>query len=733
MLQKIHTSDGPLDFNIEPIARALGPELARQTLERYAFNRSGARMRRIFPVLTNFFAAHPDLLRRTSSELEHSLSEYFFDIFYGTPEKAYSTRATEWDSIRLFVNHLIKTGILPEFPILRTRSYTSFFNETDTGHQNNHLAPPRELFLRAHNTSKADLYKEFPEFQEILKQLPEYPTDEEFLEIYESDQERLIARLRTAATEIVRKAHADFCRGEELIETGQMNDIFRAISQTGHAIDSNVRTPPEHPSLTAIIRNLVHQADSVEGITKLNSEILTKYVVRRLSIPEIAAQKNTTETNVRAHLRRVRQKLDGLPTFSRLISFLEEKTLATRKACREQLSFFSPDHPQGLANIVAATAFLSCGVVCTGHKAGTASYRPFPGHRRYSDHEGGAKQIAAYLGLTPRVAIALQTLIILETGCNVDSLRRATIQHALSTPLIRRSESPGFDVLTLKKPRANRYQEFVIPEGSVDQINASFSVRFAIRLTKRLRDATNDPHLWLYSDSLKPGIRSYRISDSTLKVHFRRLFTEHPLLMEYAAREPSVRKLRTTVGILRWLQTGGSLSAASSQLNNLARTAATSYIPSEIQTAYYSNQIARFQSLLVEQSIAGTSKPFSPKRWATNPSRSPLITNSPATTTYPALQKNATLLIWEEKRLATVLAAFELLVDLKATGEIDDNPDSIYWGMKYKDWRTLALFIKHHGQTTTSRQHKIIFGGAIDDLPSCRDIIRTIAINTIQK
>lgn len=733
MHQKIQTSDDQLHFNIQPIARALGPELARQTLEHYAINRSGARMRRILPSLKTFFSANPDLLMLSSSQLEHALSEHFYNIFFQSPEKSYSTRATEWDSIRLFVNHLIKKRILPDFPILKTRAYTSFFNERDTETQNNHLAPPRELFTKAASTSKADLYREFPDFQELLKALPEHPTDEEYLDLYESDQERLISKVRSTATEIVRKAHADFCYGEELIEDAQIADILQAFRQTGHAIDTGLTIPSDQPVLTAKVQALANQALNIEELTPLNGEILTSYVVHRASIQEIATQKNTSESNVRIHLRRVRKKLNAHSGFSPLLSFLEEKTLATRKGCRNEVSFFSPDHPNGLANIVAATAYFSCGVVSSGRTCTTKTYRPFPGIHHYSQHKGGAKQIAGYLGLTPRVAVALQILIIIETGCNVDSLRRAPLQHAESTPLIRQSESPGFDVLTLKKPRANRYQEFVIPQGSVDAINASFCIRFAIQLTRRLRDATNDPHLWLHSSSLIPSAKGYRISDSAFKNQFKKLFRETPPLTEYSARGPSAKRLRTTVGILRWLQTGGSLSAASSQLNNVARTAASNYIPTEIQTAYYTNQIARFQSLLIKKSISSETKPFSARSWAQDPSDLPLVYETEGNAGSNFRPRGALVIVWESERLATVLAVFEVLLELKANGKLNDDTESRYWGISYRDWKTLALFIRHHGTDTTSRHDKMVYRKANDALPNCRKTIRDAAMDTIFK
>jgi hypothetical protein len=719
--QIYHIADGLDQYNIKPLEQAFGTECARRLLTRYAHNRGSSYMARTLRTVTRFLTEYPDLLKRTKNQVEKAVSEHYYHVFFTNSHKAYETRASDWNAFRQFLKHLIHDDLIPDIQILSSRSYTTFFNGEKPSKQTNHLGPPLGEALECAKRSNNKLHNHYSDYPQLLSRLPNHPTDEEFLTAYELDQQQLISDVRSAATEIVSKAYRDFQRGEKLLQQGQIEDIVQAIGRHGAAVDRTLPPTNNQTKLPGSLHELVERAARLEDITALNAIVLRKYVVECKTVDEIARSMRRTPANVHIHLRRSTRCLAQYDIFTPLLDLLAQKKADNHRNKKKGLSYFSPQHPNGLANLVTATALLGSGIVCSGRRPKASKYRAFPGQHRYCEHPGGAQQIAAYLGLTPKVIAAMQALIIIETGCNVDSLRNAVVSLPNSNQIIRPSESPNHDIITLEKPRAKRFQEFLVRKGSPSVINAAFCIRLALLMTKRLREATHDNALWLYTSSISPNTAGYAISPSAAKQNFKNFFSRHRLLKQYANREPSAKKLRVTVGIARWFKTGGSMASASNQLNNLALTAARHYIPRELQEAYYTNQISRFQIAIVQDTLRNPTDTFTPSRWLDSPTKKPFFAGH-VQNGEPAEERihNTTLIIWEHNRLATVLAVYEFLLDQYTSADLDKDSQWLAFGMPFDMWRALALYIKNHGETTNNRQDRATYKTALKRLPSIR-------------
>lgn len=254
------------------------------------------------------------------------------------------------------------------------------------------------------------------------------------------------------------------------------------------------------------------------------------------------------------------------------------------------LSLFSPMHEKGLENLVNWTFHVNEGYIGT---------RAFIGSDHVFGH-GGLDKIRRHLGMTASVAVAIAIVIICEMAVNVDSLRKIEVPNNKLESLLATTESASAFSVKWRKARAGKHISKIVRKSG--DINAHFCFEFAFRLTEQMRGKSSSENLWLHWISEKEAGPS-PLSDGAWKKNFRKFVRSHPELVKYTDRAPSLQKLRSSVGVLAWLDAQGDFEAAAKILGNTIGVSIRNYIPQELIEMMYRRQMRRFQNLMIIAAI----------------------------------------------------------------------------------------------------------------------------------
>ncbi|MCG3721267.1 hypothetical protein [Vibrio cincinnatiensis] len=229
---------------------------------------------------------------------------------------------------------------------------------------------------------------------------------------------------------------------------------------------------------------------------------------------------------------------------------------------------------------------------------------------------GGTSELREFLGLSTLSAVAAQIIIIIESGINVSNLRNAEIRFDNSLKDMFRITDEGFNIIYEKlraQTTVNKQMLFI----DDSDINIKFAFDFIIEATKRHRSlASEEQKKFLFiHDSMIEENTICKMSDHPFKTGIVRLLlkarskiVKDPSWCEKVKIEdiddllkhsPNAKQLRVSEGILRWYDSGGNPISASNYLGNTESVAIKNYIPKELQAVLYSQQISKFQHLLL--------------------------------------------------------------------------------------------------------------------------------------
>ena len=274
------------------------------------------------------------------------------------------------------------------------------------------------------------------------------------------------------------------------------------------------------------------------------------------------------------------------------------------KEDRQILSFFSPEHPNGLSNLLG---------YYWHEYNGLAFSRAFPGS--YFSNTYGSQNIRNWLGLNINNSLAFFIVILGETGVNVSSLENARICDEKNNVLIlNSSDQSGYERFEVAKPRAKKYIEKYIKIGGLSEdgeieINAHTCLDYILRMTAQYRKPDDSRYLWIGPHFAKEPLSSTRIRSTAFKSQLKRLLKTRPEFTGINTSFFTRANIRVSGGVLKWFESGGDLVTVAQYLGNSIDTALNNYIPKPIQETLHRRSIRKFQEYLL---VAGTDSSSAP-------------------------------------------------------------------------------------------------------------------------
>lgn len=290
----------------------------------------------------------------------------------------------------------------------------------------------------------------------------------------------------------------------------------------------------------------------------------------------------------------------------------------------------SDGHPDLLANLLSVVHH-EMGDIPTPYqssKGGGGERLMGPPHWVYVTYYG-KNRLIPYMGLlTADSAITLIVLILLEhPNINVESLMRAEISGRDGRTIVLNDagENGGALRLTVNKPRA-RSQKHAILSPLVHEVVAHV-LKWTAPARKQLRKdgrVAESRRLWIGIElntydltaftplglrrSFRPDSTRWRKSDSAYSTRTSHFLQRHPELKPWAEKA-TLRSLRVSKGVLRWLRGGGDAVAAASVFGHRqVSTTLTCYVPKALQAVMYERHVRRHQNLLI--AAASATRPY---------------------------------------------------------------------------------------------------------------------------
>ena len=252
-------------------------------------------------------------------------------------------------------------------------------------------------------------------------------------------------------------------------------------------------------------------------------------------------------------------------------------------------SFFSPNHPHGLSNLL--------GWIWHEHN-GLLKSKTFPGSEHIYRH-GGTEHVKRMLGLTIDTANAFFIVILGETAINVESLERATVENKHGQDVFMVPTDSGKYVrINTTKPRARKVIPKLLTVGDDTEINAHTCLLAAVEMTAKFREHSKLKDLWIHSYHSK-RTSAQPISGYGFVCAYSRFLQRHKELKPLKKRGATRTMIRGTAGILEWFDTGGNMLKVAEKLGNSPNVAMRRYTPKEIQDALYRREMRRSQQLLI--------------------------------------------------------------------------------------------------------------------------------------
>jgi len=206
-----------------------------------------------------------------------------------------------------------------------------------------------------------------------------------------------------------------------------------------------------------------------------------------------------------------------------------------------------------------------------------------------------------YLGLTSKIASAMQIIITEELGINPYSLYRVKINSDDRGKEYVQVTNEGTVRLRALKPRARKIQTKEA-YGSTDELNklapheidAAACLRMALEMTAQIRKNLRRNELWLClkkDGATLPTPEAFQYQFNNICIETRLL---HPSLPD-----ATLKKIRTSKAILLYISSRGDSLKTAAYLGNSVKTTLDRYIPPQLTELIYRVKIRSFQNMLL--------------------------------------------------------------------------------------------------------------------------------------
>jgi hypothetical protein len=208
-------------------------------------------------------------------------------------------------------------------------------------------------------------------------------------------------------------------------------------------------------------------------------------------------------------------------------------------------------------------------------------------------------------GLDAAAACALLT--IEHPQFTAESLQNAVLLNVRGKPRLLLTDNAERAILTIDKPRANKLKSAVLSQLAQELVEDIIRATAAVReVLKRAGDkrwrylflgAINDQGRGCVGTLSVVAPRSGLLNGSQTSLSLPRLY---PVLKQnnLGAGTFDYRRLRNTIGVIRWFETG-SILEMSRNLGNTRKVALEHYLPAALLHAWNTRIIRRFQNTLI--------------------------------------------------------------------------------------------------------------------------------------
>lgn len=223
--------------------------------------------------------------------------------------------------------------------------------------------------------------------------------------------------------------------------------------------------------------------------------------------------------------------------------------------------------------------------------------------------------VLGLFGLTPTIVSAMHIIITEELGFNPHSIYEAEITSREKGEVYIIINDEGGVRIKLYKKRARRVREVTAKGKNYDlrkiekkDISASECFKIAIEMGERTREVLKTDKLWT---CLLVGAPAALPHFSTFQNYFKNIAN-----LAYdnsglkALKNSTLKKLRSSKGVLIYLETNGNILKATDYFGNTVRTALKAYIPTYLSELIYRVKIRTFQNILIYMAISKNEKPF---------------------------------------------------------------------------------------------------------------------------
>jgi hypothetical protein len=285
----------------------------------------------------------------------------------------------------------------------------------------------------------------------------------------------------------------------------------------------------------------------------------------------------------------------------------------------------SDGHPKLLQNLLAVVHYEMDGVPISYQtsKGGGGERIQGPPYWVYVNYYG-KNRLIPYLGLlTADSAIALIVLILLEhPNINVESLMLAQIAGRDGRTIILNEAGENGEAIrfTVDKPRALSQKHAILSPLAQDVIAHVLKSTAPVRKKLRAEGRTAEARfLWVgvklnnfelaaflptaLRRAFRPDAKPWRKSDWRFATRTSHFLHRHFKLRPWA-EHATLRSLRVSKGVLRWLRSGGDPVASAMEFGHKVPTTITCYIPKPLQAVMYERQVRRHQNLLIAAACA---------------------------------------------------------------------------------------------------------------------------------
>lgn len=216
-----------------------------------------------------------------------------------------------------------------------------------------------------------------------------------------------------------------------------------------------------------------------------------------------------------------------------------------------------------------------------------------------------------YLGLTSRVASAMQIIITEEIGINPYSLYNAKVQSGgHGQEFVQVDDSGSVRIKTLK-PRARTAQtreingtETPLSQISSENIDTTVCLKMALELTARARQTLEVNQLWTCLSVKGATI----CSADTFQTSFQK-FRDNLSKENSVFSKATLKKVRITKGVLIYLDSDGDSLETAKYLGNTVKTTLNRYVPQYLTELIYRTKIRNFQDVLLFMAVSQEGSP----------------------------------------------------------------------------------------------------------------------------